>query len=187
MATSEKAVDEWTVDDVSTWLDAIGLGHKSSDFTKASVDGKALLDACDDLTKLQESYGLSGLQVKKIVKSIDKEVITKKGEGTAIASSDAVSEEANSSNLKAENESLKAELKELRDAVSELKSSIIPKTDISKGNAAMQQQTIMSDCCTNSPAGVRVHNAPIAEKARVPSGDHVGQRTASMSTVSAIT
>ena len=150
MATSEKAVDEWTVDDVSTWLDAIGLGHKSSDFTKASVDGKALLDACDDLTKLQESYGLSGLQVKKIVKSLDKEVKTTKGGDTAIAMSDAVSEEINNSSLKAENESLKDELKELREAVSELKSSIIPKTDTSKGNASMQQQTIISDCCTKA-------------------------------------
>lgn len=149
MTTSGK-VDEWTVEDVATWLDSIGLGHKSSDFTKASVDGKALLDACDDLTKLQELYGLSGLQVKKIIKSIDKEVNTKKGEDTAIASSDAVIEEATNSNLKAENESLKAELKELQEAVSELKSTIIPKTDSSKGNADMQQETIISDCCTKA-------------------------------------
>lgn len=146
MATSKAAVDQWTVDDVATWLDTIGLGHKSSDFSEASVDGKALLDACDDLTKLQE-YGLSGLQVKKIIKSIDKEVKTKEEDGTAVGEGGVG--EANN-NLQAENASLKAEIEELRKAVSELKSSIIPKTDGLRGNAGMQQQTIISDCCTKA-------------------------------------
>lgn len=150
MATSGKAVDEWTVEDVATWLDSIGLGHKSSAFNEASVDGRSLLEAYADPTKLQESYGLSGLQVKKIIKSIDKEVKTKDEGATSVVSPGVVSEEANNNKLKVENETLKGELKELKEAVSELKSSIAAKTDGSKGNAGMQQQTIISDCCTKA-------------------------------------
>ena len=150
MATSNKAVEQWTVDDVATWLGSIGLGHKSSAFTEASVDGRALLDACEDPNKLQEACGLSGLQVKKIIKSMDKEVKSKKEDEVSADAQVAAVDEVNSDKLKAENASLKAELQELREAVSELKSSIIPKADGSNGNASMQQKTVISDCCTKA-------------------------------------
>ena len=64
-------VDEFDLDEVCTLLTAIGLGDKSEPFREHYVDGSLLCTlTVEDLTS---DLGLTGLQAKKLLRSIDAE------------------------------------------------------------------------------------------------------------------
>lgn len=62
-------LQQWSSDDVVTWLCAIGLGSKADAFKDNAVDGSLL----SSLTKedLTSDLGLSGLQAKKVLLEMD--------------------------------------------------------------------------------------------------------------------
>jgi SAM domain (Sterile alpha motif) len=64
-------VTEFDLDDVCTFLTAIGLGDKAEPFRENCVDGSLLCTlTAEDLTS---DLGLTGLQAKKLLRSIDAE------------------------------------------------------------------------------------------------------------------
>lgn len=65
-----KDIKDYTVEDVSIWLVAIGLGDKGDAFRENAVDG-AMLVALSE-ADCQEELGLSGLQTKKVLTSVQK-------------------------------------------------------------------------------------------------------------------
>lgn len=62
-------LDQWSVDDVATWLCAIGLGAHVSPFKENSVDGALLATLSKE--DLQNDLGLSGIQAKKVLVELD--------------------------------------------------------------------------------------------------------------------
>lgn len=62
-------VNQWSVDDVATWLCAIGLGSKVDPFKENAVDG-ALLETLSQ-EDLQNDLGLSGIQTKKVLLELE--------------------------------------------------------------------------------------------------------------------
>lgn len=62
-------IQQWSVDNVCTWLTAIGLGSKAEAFQENGVDGNLLCSLTkDDLTN---DLSLSGLQAKKVLLEIE--------------------------------------------------------------------------------------------------------------------
>ena len=98
----------WSVEDVSKWLDSIGLGHKNDLVTAGEIDGKMLFAATeDDLI----SKGFAKLQAKKMIRSL--EPIKEKMAAAAAPASSAGSSSA-------ETEALKKEVADLRKLISSL-------------------------------------------------------------------
>jgi hypothetical protein len=95
-------INSWTVDDVASWVESIDMGHKANIFKE--VDGKQLLAASSDDLK---AMGLTNLQSKKILKSIDTERKKIKATETTTELS------SSNNNLSEENGFLKKELRDL--------------------------------------------------------------------------
>lgn len=62
-------VNQWSVDDVATWLCAIGLGSKVEAFKENAVDGGLLCTLSKE--DLQNDLELSGIQAKKVLMELD--------------------------------------------------------------------------------------------------------------------
>lgn len=63
------AVNQWSVDDVCTWLTAIGMGQKAQPFQTNGVDGGLLTDmSANDLTN---DLGLDSFEAKKVLRELD--------------------------------------------------------------------------------------------------------------------
>ena len=62
-------IQQWSVDNVCTWLTAIGLGSKAEAFKDNGVDGSLLCTlSTNDLTS---DLSLSGIQAKKVLLEIE--------------------------------------------------------------------------------------------------------------------
>jgi uncharacterized protein (AIM24 family) len=65
--SEQKPVDTWTVDDVASWLDSIGLGHKAADVKSQGLTGKRLVDESNNGANSDlGQFGFSGLQARKV-------------------------------------------------------------------------------------------------------------------------
>lgn len=62
-------VNQWSVDDVATWLCAIGLGAKVEPFKENAVDGALLATLSKE--DLQNDLELSGIQAKKVLLELE--------------------------------------------------------------------------------------------------------------------
>ena len=69
LVMAPKPVSQWSVDNVCTWLSAIGLGSKAAPFKDNAVDGSLLstLSAED----LSADLGLSNIQAKKVLHELE--------------------------------------------------------------------------------------------------------------------
>jgi len=99
-----KDPQEYSVDEVSIWLAAIGLGDKAEAFKENAVDGAML---CTLETEDFSELGLTSLQGKKVQRSLEttKEMFSAGGDPEALA---ALQKEVAA--LKEENAALKAQL-----------------------------------------------------------------------------
>lgn len=68
---NNKAIECWSVDEVSEWLTEIGLGHKVDAFRENAIDGKLLLGTPPEEWK--KTLGLSNLQLRKIHRELESE------------------------------------------------------------------------------------------------------------------
>uniref|UniRef100_A0A7S2Y446 SAM domain-containing protein n=1 Tax=Entomoneis paludosa TaxID=265537 RepID=A0A7S2Y446_9STRA len=94
-----KDVKDFDIDDVCLWVFSIGLGSKTEAFRENAVDGAMLLTlGAEDFTEL----GLSNLQAKKVLSSLEKTQEMASGGGGADVTA-----------LQQENEALKAKVAEL--------------------------------------------------------------------------
>lgn len=65
--TGKDDVNDWTVNDVSEWLESIGLGHKNDVVEQQKINGGTLVGATvEDL----KAFGFSALQAKKMQKEV---------------------------------------------------------------------------------------------------------------------
>jgi len=81
-AMAPQPVNQWSVNNVATWLCAIGLGSKADAFKDNAVDGSLLCTlSAEDLTN---DLGLSGIQSKKVLMELDfAQSLTSGGGGAA--------------------------------------------------------------------------------------------------------
>lgn len=62
-------MEEWDVDEVCVWLNAIGLGAKAGPFRDEAVDGALLVDLTEK--ELQDDLYLTKLQIKKYCQNLE--------------------------------------------------------------------------------------------------------------------
>lgn len=105
-----KPIEQWDVDEVSIWLNSIGLGEKVDPFRENSVDGDLLLTLTDE--DLKGDLGLTNLQAKKVKRSIE---FTKSLESQEASSGSGGGDDE----LAAKVEQLELEAKELRERLVE--------------------------------------------------------------------
>jgi len=107
-----KVIKEYDVDEVAIWLNCIGLGAHIGPFRDIAVDGDMLTSlTLEDLTG---DLGLSHLQAKKLLHSLEFTVGLTGGGGAGGGGDDAAAKvkelEAENAQLKEENAKLKASL-----------------------------------------------------------------------------
>lgn len=86
-----KPVDQWSVDDVCTWLSAIGMGTQAKAFHDNGVDGSLLTSmSSDDMTN---DLGLDSFQAEKVLHEIDfaNQLSTSSGGGASSGGGSSVS------------------------------------------------------------------------------------------------